>query len=79
MLLSIRPSVCLSHAIAQNRALWDCGYYSTLIQSVTVTYFQSISMPAGFRRHLVGKTLKNVSSFSIAYLRFVGRLVIIFP
>ena len=28
---------------------------------VTVTYFRSISMPAGFRRHLMGKTLINVS------------------
>ena len=29
---------------------------------VTVTKFRSISMPAGFRRHLVGKTLRNVYS-----------------
>jgi len=26
---------------------------------VTLTQFRSISMPAGFRRHLVGKTLRN--------------------
>jgi len=25
-----------------------------------MTYFRSLSMPAGFRRHLVGKTLRNV-------------------
>jgi len=25
-----------------------------------VTQFRSISMPAGFRRHLMGKTLRNV-------------------
>ena len=32
------------------------------MHGVTVTYmqFRSISMPAGFRRHLVGKTLRNV-------------------
>jgi len=30
------------------------------IHRVTVTYFRSISMPAGFRRHLVGKSLRNV-------------------
>ena len=27
---------------------------------MTVMSFRSISMPAGFRRHLVGKTLRNV-------------------
>ena len=30
------------------------------IHRVRVTQFRSISMPAGFRRHLVGKTLRNV-------------------
>jgi len=30
-----------------------------VIHRVTVTQFRSVSMPAGFRRHLVGKTLKN--------------------
>ena len=35
-------------------------------------------MPAGFRRHLVGKTLINVFRRDIAEIRrFVGRLVII--
>ena len=28
---------------------------------VIVTQFRSISMPAGFRRHFVGKTLVNIS------------------
>jgi len=28
---------------------------------MTVTQFRSISMPAGFRRHLVGKTLRYAS------------------
>jgi len=27
---------------------------------MTVTSFISMSMPAGFQRHIVGKTLKNV-------------------
>ena len=34
---------------------------SACIHRVTVTQFRSISMPACFRRHLVGKTLRNVS------------------
>jgi len=36
-----------------------------------------ISMPSGFRRHLVGKHLINVFHGSIAYIRLVGKLVII--
>ena len=36
-----------------------------------------ISMPAGFRCHLVGKTLINVFHCDIAEIRFVGKLVII--
>jgi len=36
-----------------------------------------ISMPVGFRRHLVGKTLRNVCHCDIAEIRFVGKLVII--
>ena len=36
-----------------------------------------IPMPAGFRRHLVGMTLINVSRCNIAEIRFVGKLVII--
>ena len=36
-----------------------------------------ISVPAGFRRHLVGKTLVNVVHCDIAKIRFVGKLVII--
>jgi len=35
-----------------------------------------ISMPAGFRCHLVGKTLVNVFHCDIAETRFVGKLVI---
>jgi len=34
-------------------------------------------MLAGFRRHLVGKTLMNVFHCDIADIRFVGKLVII--
>jgi len=36
-----------------------------------------ISMPAGFRRHLVGKTLRNVFHCDVAEIRFVGKLVAI--
>jgi len=36
-----------------------------------------ISMPAGFRRHLVAKTLINVFQCDSAEIRFVGKLVII--
>jgi len=36
-----------------------------------------ISMPAGFRRHLVGKTLRNVFHCDIAKIRFVGQILII--
>jgi len=36
-----------------------------------------ISVPAGFRRHLVGKTLINVFHCDIAEICFVGKLVII--
>jgi len=47
----------------------------------TVAYTQGdsdvIPMPAGFRRHLVGKTLRNVFHCDIAEIRFVGKLVIV--
>jgi len=36
-----------------------------------------ISVPAGFRRHLVGKTLSNVFHCDLAEIRFVGKLVIV--
>jgi len=36
-----------------------------------------ISMPAGFRRHVVGKTLINVFHCDIAEIRFFSKLVII--
>ena len=36
-----------------------------------------ISMPAGFGRHLVGKTLINVFHCDIAEIRFVGKVMII--
>jgi len=36
-----------------------------------------ISMPSGFRHHLVGKTLINVFHCNIAETRLVGKLVII--
>ena len=36
-----------------------------------------ISMPDGFRRHLVGKTLRNVCHCDIAEIRSLGKLLII--
>ena len=36
-----------------------------------------ISTIAGFRRHLVGKTLINVFHCDVADIRFVGKLVIV--
>jgi len=36
-----------------------------------------ISMPAGFRRHLVGKTFSNNFHCDIAEIRFVCKLMII--
>ena len=36
-----------------------------------------MSVPVGFRRHLVGKTLINVFHCDIADIRFVGEVVII--
>jgi len=36
-----------------------------------------ISVPAGFRRHLAGKTLINVFHCDIAEVRFAGKLMII--
>ena len=36
-----------------------------------------ISMPAGFRRHLVGKTPINVFTVISAEMRFIGKIVII--
>ena len=36
-----------------------------------------ISMPAGFRRHLVGKTLINVFHCDSAEIHFVGKIVIV--
>jgi len=35
-----------------------------------------VSMPAGFRRHFVGKTLLNVCHRDTTEIRFVGKLVI---
>ena len=36
-----------------------------------------ISVPAGFRRHLVGRTLINVFHCDITEIRFVGKLMIV--
>ena len=36
-----------------------------------------MSMPAVFRRHLVGKTLRNLCYCDIALIGFVGKLMIL--
>ena len=37
-----------------------------IIDRVTVTPVRFISMPAGFRRHVVGQTLRNVCNCVVA-------------
>jgi len=48
---------------------------NTSVHRSTVTKFRSVSMPAGFRRHLVGKTPRNDCHYDIAKIRFVGKLM----
>jgi len=64
------------HYFTQSRfdyciSLCDCYTYRA-----TVTSFLFMSMPAGFRRHLVGKALRNIWYCDIAWIRFVGKLMI---
>ena len=64
----------------RNDAAWNRTKWRTLIaQCSRYTWGDSdvTSMPAGFRRHLVGKTLINFFHCDIAEIRFVGNLVII--
>jgi len=46
------------------------------VAALPYTYGDSdvISMPAGFRRHLVGKTLRSICRCDIAEIRAVGKL-----
>jgi len=56
-----------------------CAQVATVGRSVWSTHRVTsnvISMPAGFRRHFVGKTLRNVRHCDLAEVRFVGNLVI---
>jgi len=41
-------------------------YTATFIQRLKVTSFRFVFMPAGFRHHLVDKTLRNVCYSDIA-------------
>ena len=45
------------------------------IHRMTVTKFRSISMPGGFRRHVVGKNVRNICYSGVIEIRFVGRLI----
>jgi len=62
-----------AHSLSQQ---WTASnpLLATSIHRVTVTV---ISMPAGFRRHLVGKTLRNDFHCDSAEIRFVSTLVIV--
>ena len=51
--------------------------FHVLTQIVANSYSDLFSMPDGFRRHFVGKTLRNVCHCDIAEIRSVGKLVII--
>ena len=57
--------ICANHCAMQIHRLYAYGDSEV------------ISLPAGFRRHLVGKTVINVFHCDIAEIRFVGELVII--
>jgi len=50
----------------------DCFIPNSPIHMVTVTQFRSISMLAGFCRHLVGTTLRSVCNSVVTYVRFFG-------
>ena len=64
------PLTCSDVLNSESRHLTDTSLYTQGDSDV-------ISMPAGFRRHLVGKTLINVCHCDIAEIRFVGKIVII--
>ena len=49
----------------------------TLDSVTSIHPFRSVSMPAGFRRHLVGKSLRNVCYSVVTSMHFVSRLMII--
>ena len=66
------PSRLLSRLLCR----LDCLLSISLIHRVTDDS-DVISVPAGFRRHLVGKTLRSVLCCDIAEIRFVGQLVIL--
>ena len=59
--------------------LSDLKVFSVIANMAVNTYSDSdvISKPAGFRRHLVGKTLINVFHCDISEIRVVGKLMII--
>jgi len=51
------------------------GAVTEILEKLYMGDSDVISMPAGFRRHLVGKTVINVFHCDIAEIRFVGELV----
>jgi len=55
--------------------VWSRGLF--FVDCLYIGDSDLISVPAGFRRHLVGNTLRNVFFHrGVAEIRFVGKLVI---
>jgi len=60
--------IFLLFTLTATQCIWAYRQVSIVIHRVAVTSFLSVSMPAGFRRHLVGKTLKNAGDCNSALL-----------
>jgi len=75
--LVTRPRLLLASLASLGMTLRIRGLSSIEKHRVTATQFRSISMPADFCRHLVGKTLRNVCHCDSTEIRFVGKSVII--
>jgi len=78
----LEPYLNITARLASPWALPYCGVSLSLSISERLSLNTQgdsdvMSMPAGFRRHLVRKTLRNVFHCDIAEIRFVGKLVII--
>ena len=61
---------------ANNKTQLALSQNNSIIHRVIATQFRSISMPSGFHRHFVGKTLRNVRYSDVTEIRFVGRLML---
>ena len=76
---TVSPATFSTHSCQQ----WETvnNVVKILAYAISRPYTQGdsdvISMPAGCRRHLVGKTFINVFHCDSAEMRFVGKIVII--